>query len=163
MKKTFLALMYVATTALMSGCATQQQRQMDEMIADRPAAASVDVGIEWGWKVIGDAATRPVQVFSLGDKTYFQMRDNRPVVLMVAGQIIPFSTSWPYLVIQGAPSRVDIVADGYRALVERVGSGMALQRQPEQVSRIIRSNSDDAPSNDMENRIDRRVVRMRVN
>jgi len=110
---------------MLGGCGLQPQRTSAEMppeVADRPAAAPVDVGVNWGWRVVGDAAVRPVQVFSMHGQTYLQMRDRRPVVLLAGGEIVPFMMSWPYLVIQGEPDHVDIVADGYRAIATRVSS-----------------------------------------
>lgn len=111
---------------LIAGCATQPASPAATQVslcnvADRPAAAPVDVGIEWGWRIVGDAAARPVQVFGMNGQTYLHMRDRRPVVLLVAGEIVPFMPSWPYLVIQGSPESVDIVMEGYRAIAERAG------------------------------------------
>jgi hypothetical protein len=63
----------------------------------------------------------------MNGQTYLQMRDRRPVVLLVGGDVIPFMTSWPYLVIQGEPDHVDIVLEGYRAIAERVSSGVGAQ------------------------------------
>lgn len=109
----------VAVLALLAGCATKTPPPPPVPSIDRPAAAPVDVGIDWGWRVVGDAAVRPVQVFSKHGQTYMQMRDRRLVVLVVNGEVVPHMTSWPYLVIQGSPDQVDVVADGYRAIAER--------------------------------------------
>lgn len=118
--KTFLS---VLAFPFMAGCATQEPvKEPPVMVADRPAAAPVDVGIEWSWRIVGDAAARPVQVFSMNGQTYLHMRDRRPVVLLVGGEVLPFLTSWPYLVIQGEPDRVDVVLDGYRAVLEHTAS-----------------------------------------
>lgn len=105
-----------------AGCATRPAALPSPPVdvADRPAAAPVDVGIEWGWRIVGDAAVRPVQVFSLNGQTYLHMRDRRPLILLVGGEVVPFQPSWPYLVIQGEPDRVDIVMEGYRAIAERM-------------------------------------------
>lgn len=127
--KTFSVLSVLALPFI-AGCATQAPvKEPPVMVADRPAAAPVDVGIEWGWRIVGDAAVRPVQVFSMNGQTYLHMRDRRPVVLLVGREVLPFLTSWPYLVIQGEPDRVDVVLDGYRAVLERTAS-----RQPESIS-----------------------------
>lgn len=107
----------IALAFLIAGCATQAPPPVATQ-ADRPAAAPVDMGVDWGWRVLGDAAVRPVQVFSTGGQTYVQMRDRRPVVLIVNGEVVPHLTSWPYLVIQGVPGQLDVVADGFRALAE---------------------------------------------
>jgi hypothetical protein len=47
------------------------------------------------------------------------MRDQRPVVLLVNRQIIPYRTSWPYLLVNGTPDEMDIAMDGYRAVIVR--------------------------------------------
>lgn len=106
--------------ALLAGCATQGDVNQDYGPADRPAAAPVDVGIDWDWRVVGDAAARPVQAFSMDGQTYLQMRDYRPVVLLVNGEVIPYVRSWPHLIVQGEPAHIDVVLDGYRAVVERI-------------------------------------------
>lgn len=119
--KTFSVFSLLALP-LFVGCAAQPpvKETPPVAVADRPAAAPVDVGIEWNWRIVGDAATRPVQVFSMNGQTYLHMRDRRPVVLLVGGEIVPYLASWPYLVIQGEPDRVDVVLEGYRAIAERV-------------------------------------------
>jgi hypothetical protein len=124
-----LSTFSILALPLIAGCATQSPAPPVQpvQVADRPAAAPVDVGVDWGWRLVGDAAARPVQVFSMNGQTYLQMRDRRPVVLLVGGEIIPFMTSWPYLVIQGEPGQVDIVLEGYRAIAERVSSGGGAQ------------------------------------
>lgn len=121
---------------LLSGCATRPDEQASLPGIDRPAAAPVDVGIDWGWRVVGDAAARPVQVFSMGDQTYVQMRDQRPVVLVVNGEVLPYRRSDPYMVIQGVPDRVDVVLDGYRAVAEHKIKPAALETA--QINRIER-------------------------
>lgn len=133
---------YFFTLALLSGCAVQPPTQETQAEADRPAAAPVDVGIDWGWRVVGDAASRPVQVFSLGGQTYVQMRDRRPVVLLINGEVVPYRASWPYLVIQGVPDRLDVVLDGYRAVAERQSvqatQKTAVPMEPAQINRVER-------------------------
>lgn len=125
--------------SLVAGCATPPPPvpQPPLSVADRPAAAPVDVGIEWSWRIVGDAAARPVQVFSLDGKTYLQMRDRRPVVLLVGGDVIPFLSSWPYLVIQGEPAHVDIVLEGYRAIAERAFEPAPISSQASSASRSL--------------------------
>lgn len=134
---------------LLSGCAIQppvrQDAAANPAVADRPAAAPVDVGIGWGWRVVGDAAARPVQVFDAKGQTYVQMRDRRPVVLLVNGEVVPHSVSWPYLVIQGRPDYIDVVLEGYRAVAERVsapapqpGPVVATQEQGYPINRVER-------------------------
>jgi hypothetical protein len=113
--------LYGGLLALLSGCAgfNRQEPDIVPLMVDRPAAARVDVGIDWNWRVVGDAAVRPVQVFSKGSTLYLQMRDQRPVVLLVNRQIIPYRTSWPYLLVNGTPDEMDIAMDGYRAVIVR--------------------------------------------
>lgn len=125
------ATILFSALAILSGCASNVPPKPENeppRVADRPAAAPVDVGIDWDWRVVGDAAARPVQVFGLKGQTYVQMRDRRPVVLLVNGSVVPFLISWPYLVIQGQPDSIDIVIDGYRAVAERVSP--SVQREP---------------------------------
>lgn len=115
-----------STLAILAGCASNAPSKPDNAeparMADRPAAAPVDVGIDWEWRVVGDAAARPVQVFDMNGQTYVQMRDRRPVVLLVNGAVVPFLASWPYLVVQGQPDRIDVVMEGYRAVAERLSA-----------------------------------------
>lgn len=132
---------YVALAIFLAGCATPEPVEVIQ--ADRPAGAPVDMGVDWGWRVLGDAAVRPVQVFSTGDQTYVQMRDRRPVVLIVNGEVVPHLTSWPYLVIQGVPGQLDVVADGFRALAEHPATAREARRrdlevQAEGVNRVER-------------------------
>jgi len=119
-----------ATVAALAGCVQPPQVVTPGVhtnsVADRPSAAPVDVGIHWGWRIVGDAAVRPVQVFDLNGQTYLQMQDQRPVVLLVNGQVVPFQISPPFLVVQGTPLQMDVVRDGYRSVLER---GAAEQQQ----------------------------------
>lgn len=138
----------IVALSFAAGCATRPVVHPSPPVdvSDRPAAAPVDVGIEWGWRIVGDAAARPIQVFSLNGQTYLHMRDRRPVVLLVAGEIVPFMPSWPYLVIQGEPDRVDIVMEGYRAITERVlpvrhAASPVVAAAPERIERGPVSNS----------------------
>lgn len=91
------------------------------MIADRPSASPVDVGINWGWKIVGDSVIRPVQVFDIRNNTYLQMPlgVNQDVVILVDGDIAQYESVAPYIKISGTPSRIDIVRDGYRAVLVR--------------------------------------------
>lgn len=117
-----LAIFSILALPYFTGCASNQ-RAIEPLppvaVADRPSAAPVDVGVDWSWRIVGDAAVRPVQVFSMRGQTYLHMRDRRPVILLVNNEVVPFLTSWPYLVLQGTPDRVDVVFDGYRAVLER--------------------------------------------
>lgn len=124
------AIHFCALALLLSGCASQPPAEEAlPATADRPAAAPADVGIDWGWRIVGDAAARPVQVFSFREQTYVQMRDRRPVVLLVGGEVVPHVASWPYLIVQGVPDYVDVVLDGYRAVAEHVSQPAAPARE----------------------------------
>lgn len=129
----------VSASILLSGCASLNDNKdaAIEPQQDRPAAAPVDMGVDWQYRVVGDVAVRPVQVFSMNDETYLQMKDGDPVVLMVAGEPVPFTPRAPYLVITGLPKRIDIVANGYRAIVEHV----AKQAAQEQIEASYSANT----------------------
>lgn len=101
--------------AAVAGCATLPN---GNIVSSRPAAVSVDGITDWSWNVSGDAVVRPLQVFSLRGKTYFQMlpRQRIPAVF-VDGTPLPFTIAPPYIVVQGVAQRYDLMADGYRALV----------------------------------------------
>lgn len=114
-----------ALVVALSSCAVTPAHQgPSNLVSSRPAAAPVNVGVDWNWMVSGDNAVRPIQVFSLNGKTYLQM-DAKQIMpaLIVNGTPIPFGISPPYLVIQGMPHRIDVVANGYRAIVAYIGPG----------------------------------------
>ncbi len=130
-----IAFALPALAVAVSGCAISPRQGVESpanMISSRPAAASVDVGVNWNWMVSGDNAVRPVQVFSLNGKTYLQM-DARQLMpaLIVNGTPVPFGISPPYLVIQGVPQRIDIVANGYRAIAAYMGPGKSSASIPQ--------------------------------
>lgn len=114
-----------AALIALSGCTTvslfpEEANQGTNSVADRPAAAPVDVGINWSWRIVGDEAVRPVQVFDTRGQTFLQMRPQaQEVVILSNGQVLPFQVSPPYLVLQGTPSQLDVVRDGYRAVLVR--------------------------------------------
>lgn len=123
MRKIAFALPALAV-ALSSCAVTPAPQGPSNLVSSRPAAAPVNVGVDWNWMVSGDNAVRPVQVFSLNGKTYLQM-DAKQIMpaLIVNGTPIPFGISPPYLVIQGMPHRIEVVANGYRAIVAYIGPG----------------------------------------
>jgi len=93
------------------------------MVSARPAASSVDMGVDWGWRIVGDAAVRPTQAFSLNNMTYLQMPPGKAnVVLMADGVLANHRLYPPYLVVAGTPNRIDLVVDGYRAVVTRAAA-----------------------------------------
>lgn len=123
-----LSLSALATAVFLAGCSTVSLEEKGpgytslgaNTVADRPAASPVDVGINWSWRIVGDQAVRPLQVFDMQGLTYLQMPEGSPeVVLMADGQIVPFQKSTPYLIVQGTPARMDVVRDGYRAVLVR--------------------------------------------
>jgi hypothetical protein len=139
LKITFSALAVAGALGSLGGCASI--RPVLSM-QSRPAASPVDAGVDWSWSVAGDAAVRPLQVFAAHGKTYLQMKPGQimPAVL-VDGAPVSFSISSPYIVIQGEPQRMDIVADGYRAVVLRQSGAAAPAHviptaQPSRVHRV---------------------------
>lgn len=131
----------VAGLLALTGCATQPEAP--RLVEDRPAAAPVDVGIDWGWRVIGDAAVRPSQVFSLNGMTYVQMPPGKPDVVLIAdGVVANYKLYPPYLVIAGVPTRVDVLNDGFRAVVTRM---VAPEPHRERVTRPA-ANGAEAPA-----------------
>lgn len=113
----------VAFAASLSGCASFGTRpSAGNIVSARPAAVSVDATADWSWSVSGDMAVRPLQVFSLNGKTYLQMRAGQLIpAVVVEGQPVPFTISAPYIVVQGKPSRIDLLASGYRAVLVHRG------------------------------------------
>lgn len=123
MRKTLLATALGVSVMAMSGCASidaiHQPQGVANISAARPAAASVDTSVDWHWVVSGDRAVRPLQVFSDNGKTYLQMRPTQALpAVLVDGQPIPFEISTPYLVVQGEPDRMEIVANGFRCVIQ---------------------------------------------
>jgi len=139
MKTSFRSLMLLTPilAALVAGCATQPPKDAtagtERQSTTRPAASPVDVGVNWSYTSRGDAAIRPIQVFSLRGKTYLQMRQNQilPVVL-VDGAPVPFQLEPPYIVIEGTPNRMDLVSDGWRAIVQ-YGPASGLPATPSRI------------------------------
>ncbi len=144
MRLRFFTLMTsAALVAGLAGCATQPREPVaapSNQYAPRPPATPVDIGADWNYMVSGDAAIRPVQVFSMGGKTYLQMRPQQVVpALVVGGQPIPFRISQPYIVVDGTPSVINLISDGYRAVVTRTDatpSGRAAAPSIERVQRV---------------------------
>lgn len=124
-----IAFAVPALAVALSSCAITPRLEPQtpaNVLSSRPAAAGVNVGVDWNWMVSGDNAVRPIQVFSLHGKTYLQM-DARQIMpaLIVNGTPIPFGISPPYLVIQGMPHRIEVVANGYRAIIAYIGPGQS--------------------------------------
>lgn len=111
----------LALLVSLSGCAAIARVDGNSLSA-RPAAASVDGETDWAWDVSGDAVVRPLQVFSLRDRTYLQMLPGQRIpAVLVDGSAIPFTISPPYIVVQGTSQRYDLMADGYRAVIAHRG------------------------------------------
>lgn len=86
----------------------------------RPAAADATGGFDWSWDVAGDPQVRPIQVFTNGEKTWLQMAPHQVMpALFVAGTPVPFELNPPYIMVVGAPDRIDLIATSYRAVVTR--------------------------------------------
>jgi uncharacterized protein YceK len=118
------AVLAMAVALSMSGCASVGalfrggQASSDSGALARPAATSVDAGYDFDWTVRGDTAIRPVQVFSDAGHTYIQMRAGQMIPeVIVDGAPVPFSISPPNLIVSGDPSVIDLVSDGYRAVL----------------------------------------------
>lgn len=141
MRKKILLLSGALATLVFSGCAVQppQPQQSANQYAPRPAAAPVDIGADWAYQVEGDAAIRPVQVFSMGGKTYLQMRPQQVVpAIVVGGAPVPFRISQPYLVIDGTPSVINLISDGYRAVITQTQGTAPEKRESNGLDRIKR-------------------------
>lgn len=134
---------YIAMAIALQGCITAGSHEPGLSVADRPAATPVDVGIHWGWSLTGDAVVRPVQVFSMRGKTYFHMRNEKEVVFVVAGEVVPHHRSPPYLVIQGEPPEVEVLSDGYRVQVKKISAGAVKQKEVSRESRTERVDLND--------------------
>lgn len=122
-----------------AGCATLRANASDSdtLRTTRPAAASAGNGADFAWSVSGDPAVRPIQVFSIGGQTYFQMRPGQNIPAVFVGNTpIPFAIEPPYIVITGKPSTVNLIADGSRAVVVHDGPATAATSDPERVQRV---------------------------
>ena len=139
LKLTFTALAIAGAFGALGGCAVMHPALATR---SRPAASPVDVGVDWSWSVAGDQAVRPLQVFAVHGKTYLQMRPGQIMpAILVDGVPVAFSISSPYIVIHGEPARIDIVADGYRAVAMRQSAGVGPAHvmpavQPSRVHRV---------------------------
>ena len=143
-----LAIAATCTLLTLAGCATNPASGNPE-VQDRPAATSVDVGVDWAWSIAGDAAVRPLQVFSLQGKTYLQMRPGQMLPAILAeGQPLPFTINAPYIVVQQTPEHMDIVANGYRAVVVHAKQRQTIRQGPvmpdPKASRVQRVSVEDA-------------------
>lgn len=112
----------LAALLAVSGCATVSPATTHNTVSTRPAATPVGGAADWAWHVSGDAVVRPVQVFSLGDQTYFEMRAGQRIPAVFAnGQPVPFRIAPPYIVVTGHYARYDLMIDGYSATVMHDG------------------------------------------
>jgi hypothetical protein len=124
----FLSFALAVGTLALSGCSTvrwpwtsqpQKARPVGNVVRDRPSAASVDYpDLHWAYTIEGTSLLRPQQVFAFRGATYLQMRpgQNMPVVL-ADGKVVRVDVFPPYLVVRGTPSRIDLLADGYRVII----------------------------------------------
>ena len=127
----------IAMAAALAGCATfgSQDGGAAASAQGRPAAASVNAGFDFNWSVSGDSAVRPVQVFSDAEHTYIQMRPGQFIpAVIVDGAPVPFALSPPDLVVAGDPARIDLLYNGYRAVL--INGSPLLPQQPHDLSRV---------------------------
>ena len=102
------------------GCASQAPLTSFVQADERPVAAPTSGGYDWSWDVAGDQPVRPIQVFTNGEKTWIQMAPHQVMpAVFVTGVPVSFDISPPYLVIVGAPSKIDLIATNYRAVITR--------------------------------------------
>lgn len=122
----------VLPVALLCGCAPwnggQQQYGASSWFSDagrntvaqRPASASTDVGLSWAYRVEGNQAIRPTQVFQYRGATYLLMRPGQEIpAVVVNGRVARFDVWPPYLIVRGAPSRIDLISRGYRVIIQK--------------------------------------------
>lgn len=137
-------LFFVGALSVLSGCAAPPPKPpapVPSQTTTRPPASPVDVGVNWSYTVVGDAAIRPIQAFSLHGKTYLQMRQNQILpVILVDGRPVPFQLMPPYLVIDGTPNEMDLVSNGWRATVT-YGAQPGMPALPDQVGQASRVHS----------------------
>ncbi len=80
-----------------------------------PAAeASVD-DFDFDFSVTGDRSVRPIQVFTDGEKTYFQFRNSQnPPTMIARGRVVRYSIEAPYVVVVGLDDLTTLVGQGGR-------------------------------------------------
>lgn len=141
--KCALALVIGATV---SGCASFGHRSVSgNIVADRPAAVSVNAAADWSWSISGDAAIRPLQVFSLKGKTYLQMLPGQLIpAVLVSGEPVPFVVAPPYVVVSGTPTRMDLLSSGHRAVIAHRGPVAAPEHPVVSPNRVERVAADTA-------------------
>jgi hypothetical protein len=112
----------IAAALALGGCASFSARGNTYPNTTRPAATSVGLNADWRWNVTGDAAIRPIQVFAMRGHTYLQMRPGQVIpAVVIDGKPVSFALATPYIVVTGTPHRIDLIAQGYRALVLHEG------------------------------------------
>lgn len=119
-------------SAVIAACSTSPQPATtpvgNQQLA-RPAAGDTTAGFDWSWDIAGDPQIRPIQVFTNGEKTWLQMAPHQVMpAVFVAGLPVPFDLNPPYLMLVGAPDRIDLVATAYRAVVTRRAAAMTGDR-----------------------------------
>ena len=113
-------------------------------LGERPPASPVVGGMDWGWDVAGDAAVRPIQVFSNAEKTWLQMAPHHAMpAVFVNGEPVPFSLEPPYIVLAGNPSRIELMSTNYKSLIlkrpdQAVVNKPALEKPPKQTHDLSR-------------------------
>lgn len=112
----------IAAALALGGCASFGARDGSYPDTTRPAATSVSLNADWRWNITGDTAIRPIQVFAMRGHTYLQMRPGQIIpAVVIDGKPVTFALATPYIVVTGTPHRIDLIAQGYRALVLHEG------------------------------------------
>jgi hypothetical protein len=76
--------------------------------------ASVD-DFDFDFSATGDRAVRPVQVFTDGEKTYFQFRNpQNPPTMIAKGRVVRYTIEEPYAVVIGLDSSTTLIGEGGR-------------------------------------------------
>lgn len=124
---------------VLAGCAMTPTAPTQNTVSSRQAATSVDGHADWAWSVSGDTVVRPIQVFSLGGQTYFQMRAGQRIPAILAnGTPVPYRIAPPYLVVTGRYTSFSLLVDGYSARVVHNGPLAAPPAPAEGTDRLHR-------------------------
>lgn len=102
----FLRISSVVVTLMLSG----------QLLAGEAPGSNINSA----YRIQGDRAVAPIQVFDNGTNTYLQLRDPRypPAVLLEDGRVVTFTSEPPYIVVSGV----------HDALVLRYGNRLATVR-----------------------------------
>lgn len=82
------------------------------------AKADVD-DFDFDFAINGDRSVRPLQVFTNGEKTYFQFKNpQNPPVMIANGRVVRFAIEEPYTVVTSLDSSTSLIGDGGRYKAE---------------------------------------------